>query len=139
MRKFVFAEDEAIADVAIDVEATSLNELFIGCAEALMHLMIENTEEIEDKKEIKIEEKANSYYLLLYKFLNDLIYYKDAYRLIFSRFSVRIDGKKLRATCKGDELGKKYKQIIDVKAVTMHNLYIRRKGKKYFAHFVVDV
>ncbi|MCW1292226.1 MAG: archease, partial [Candidatus Rehaiarchaeum fermentans] len=84
MRKFYFVENENIADAAIKVIASSLNELFRGAAEALSFLMIENADEIEEKERVKINIKANSYYKLLYKFLNKIIYYKDTKGLVFS-------------------------------------------------------
>ncbi|MCW1293312.1 MAG: archease [Candidatus Rehaiarchaeum fermentans] len=139
MRKFYFVENENIADAAIKVIASSLNELFRGAAEALSFLMIENADEIEEKERVKINIKANSYYKLLYKFLNKIIYYKDTKGLVFSKFLVKINKKNLNAICYGDVLKPKYQQLVDAKSVTMHKIYVKKKSKFYEAHFVVDI
>jgi SHS2 domain-containing protein len=139
MKRFKFLEREAIADYAILAEGDEISQAFEAAAEALFSLMFKNLDKVKCKKRIVIQESAKSKDLLLFRFLNDLVYLKDKDRLALAKFKVRLNEKSLMCKCYGQKISKALEQNIDVKGVTLHNLWIKRFNGKYRIHFVVDV
>ena len=81
---------------------------------------------------------------LLFDFLNELVYFKDAELLLFSkvRCSVKKVGNKytLAAALKGEKIDtKRHKLKNDVKAVTWHMFEIKKQKDGYRALVIVDV
>jgi SHS2 domain-containing protein len=114
------------ADVLFIAKASNLEDLFEQCA-----LAVENTQvevkliEPKIKKEIKIEAKTNED--LLFEFLDELLFYKDSERLIFSKFDLKIKDNKLECKAFGDEIDfKKHDPKVDVKAITMHMFELKK-------------
>jgi len=77
-----FREDIAPADVAIEAWGKTLEELFSSCAEALLGTMVEDPGEVVRSREVPINLEDDELDLLLFSFLQELIYYKDAQRLL---------------------------------------------------------
>lgn len=130
--------DIATADMAFAAYGKTLNELFSNAAKAITSLMYEGKIEPKVKREIELKEKEDI--VLLQRWLSELVYLHDSERLLFSKFNVRTDGKKLKATIYGEKYDKeKHKFIIDVKAVTYHRMSIEKIEKGYKCTVVVDV
>lgn len=137
--KFKFLEKVAIADVAFEAYGKNLNELFENCAMAVAETMADTkTVESKIKKEIKLEnEKIDQ---LLFDFVQELIYLKDAEVLLFSKFDVDVKNGKLKAICYGDKIDiKKQKLRNDVKAITYHMYKVEKLKDKYKVTIVLDV
>jgi len=141
---YKFLEDFSIADVAFEAEGNNLEELFLSSALALTNTMVKDLDKIDIKveKEIKIED--SSLEMLLFNFLQEIIFYKDAERLIFSHYEIKIeknsDKYKLYCLAKGEELDmKKHELLVDVKAVTMHYYEVIFSEGKWKARIVLDV
>jgi SHS2 domain-containing protein len=133
-----------MADVAFEVEANSLNELFELAGLAMMNILVEDLSEIEllTKKSISIS--ADSIEMLLYNFLQELIFIKDTEMLVFRNFNVKVDKKDdkyhLTSEAEGEEIKpSKHKMVVDPKAVTMHKFEVKRENGKWLARVVVDV
>ena len=87
---------------------------------------------------MKLEEDEDI--VLLQKWLSEIVYLHDSERLLFSRFDVRTDGRRLSATIYGEKYDpKKHKFIIDIKAVTYHRMSIDKTKEGYRCTVVVDV
>jgi SHS2 domain-containing protein len=139
-----FREDIAPADVAIEAWGKTLEELFTSCAEALLGTMVEDPAEVERCQEIPIEVEEVELDLLLFSFLQELIYYKDAQRLLLHADQVRIfrkeDGFGLEALAKGEEIVRdRHRLVVDVKAVTLFCLSVVREDNFWKATVVLDV
>jgi SHS2 domain-containing protein len=125
-----FLEDVAIADVCFEVHAASLPELFRDAAEALMKVQVDNLGEVGRGQVVKIELADEALDMLLYYFLQELIYYKDAQRLLLLVEVVDIeegaDGVfRLSAEAAGEEIDpERHILNADVKAVTMHRFEV---------------
>jgi|TARA_Y100000031_G_scaffold64158_1_gene71995 SHS2 domain-containing protein len=135
--KFKYLEDVATADIAFEAEGKNLNELFENAAFATAETIVD-TKTVKQKilKTIKIEEEDLEH--MLFSFLSEIVYLKDAESLIFSKFEVQIDKNKLTAKMFGSKINNDMDFVNDVKAVTMHMLKIEKK-KKYFATVVLDI
>ncbi|MBC8500188.1 MAG: archease [DPANN group archaeon] len=135
--KYKYLDDVAIADIAFRAEGKNLNELFETAALATEDTMID-TKTIKHTlvKEIEVEEEDIEH--LLFKFLSELVYLKDAELLFFSKFEVNINGNKLKAKLFGDKLNDDMIFKNDIKAITMHMLKVEKK-EKYYATIVLDI
>ena len=129
---YKFTPEVTMADVAFKAEGKTLEELFGACAEAVTITMVKELESVKRTKKIKVKIEAKTIELLLFNFLNELLFYKDAKQLLFSKYVIKIKKLKgeftLSATLHGEKLNmKKHELIVDVKAVTMHLFEVKRE------------
>lgn len=137
--KFKFLEKVAIADVAFEAYGKSLNELFTNVALAVEETMVD-TKTIKPKINKEIELENERVEQLLFDFVQELIYLKDAEVLLFSKFEVDVKDGKLRAVCYGEKINmKKQKLRNDVKAITYHMYKVEKLKAGYKATVVLDV
>ncbi|HZX33955.1 MAG TPA: archease [archaeon] len=138
--KHRFLENVAIADIAFEAEAETLEGLFAECGKALTETMAD-PEKIggAGKKEFSVEGKTNEE--LLYNFLSELVYVKDVEGLLFKKFEVKIFPGDASVKCSGDSLEKIGAKNLrnDVKAITMHLFKIEGMKKGFKATVVVDI
>jgi SHS2 domain-containing protein len=127
------------ADVLFIAKASNLEDLFEQCA-----LAVENTQvevkliEPKIKREINLEAKSNED--LLFEFLDELLFYKDSERLIFSKFEFKIENNKLKCTAWGDEIDfDKHDPKVDVKAITMHMFELKKTDTGFEAKVLIDI
>ena len=136
-----FLPDIAIADIAFEVTAPTLNKLFEESAAAASDIMVNpKTVKLGMKKTIKLS--ADSLENLLFDFLGELIYLKDTKGLLFSRFIVKVDEKKktLTAIMCGEQIDRKKHDLRnDLKAITMHMFVLEKRVKGWYARVVVDI
>ena len=77
---FHYLEDIGTADIAFEATGRDLPELFTSAANATMNVMIENLDTIEPREMRRIELENDEIDMLLFDFLQELIYFKDAER-----------------------------------------------------------
>ena len=141
--KIRFLDDIAIADTAFQVEGKDLNELFENAAEALT-ISMADINLINSKRKVVISLSNNKVDLLLFDFLNELLFFKDSENLLFSKYNVKVqksnDLYMLSASVEGEKADpKKHKITTDVKAVTLHMFKLNKKDGIYKARIVVDI
>ena len=141
--KYIFLEDVAIADIAYEAYGKNYNELFQNAAEAIFNITVDiKTLKPKIKKDIKLEnEKIDD---MLYDFLSEIVFLKDAEALIFCRCKVNINekSKKFHLTSKfeGDKINPKTQKLDnDIKAITMHMFKLEKTKEGYMATIVVDI
>jgi SHS2 domain-containing protein len=139
-----FLEDVAIADVAFEASGKTLVELFSNAALAVTNTMVKDVETVEQRVVKSFELEADDPEMLLYHFLQELVFYKDAELLLFSGYDLDIRqeiGKwRLNATVRGEELSReKHELLADVKAVSLHNFKVRRTAQEWRADVILDV
>ncbi len=137
-------EDIAIADACFDLFGNSLEELFHAGFLALMETSVEvNTIKEILEKEITLEHQNLEQ--LLFEFLEELIYLKDAELLIFSDCKLSIDQNPitslytLSATLTGQEINEEVSTITDVKAVTYYQFFVRQNNNGWEARVTFDL
>jgi SHS2 domain-containing protein len=140
--KFKFLDHLAIADVAFQAEGKTLEELFSTCALATFEVMVD-TKEVKPQEEIDLEIKAQNLEGLLFNFISELIFLKDAKRMVFSKFAIRISKNQeyhLTGKIFGEEIDQiKHKVKTDVKAITYHRLIVKQLKSKWIAQAILDI
>jgi SHS2 domain-containing protein len=142
--RYRFRADIAIADAAFDAWGATIEELFLAAADATVHTMADHPEAIERRKSrsIRLEEERAD--LLLFRFLGELVYHKDAEGLLLRVASVRVrshgDALFLEAEARGETLDPlRHGLRADVKAVTLHRLRVERTALGWEATVVLDI
>ena len=79
---YKFLDEIATADIAFEATGRDLPELFSDAADATMNVMIDNLDAIEARETRQIELSNDKLDMLLFDFLQELIYFKDAERLL---------------------------------------------------------
>ena len=130
---FDFVEG-ATADLTLVARGTSLDEVFRAAAEALAAATVERVDAIEADTDLD---------LLLLRFLNELIYLRDAEGLILRPSSVRVEtdpAPRLAAELAGEEIdAARHGLGLDVKAATVHDLRVQPVEDGWEAHVTLDV
>ena len=131
------------ADVLFQAKAPNLNELFEQCALALQETQVDY-KKVKPAKVIKITGKNKKIEYLLFDFLDDLLFYKDAKQLVFNKFEVEIEEKKegyfLACKAYGEKLdNNRHDPRVDVKAITMHLFEIKKVKDGWKAQVLVDI
>jgi SHS2 domain-containing protein len=143
---FQYRGDIAHADIAFDAWGPTLEELFKAAAEATMQVMVENLIAVRNRESVDFTLVQNDEEMLLFDFLNELIFYKDARRLILLPAQLKIAklddgaGYTLQATLQGEEIEVgRHRVNSDVKAVTMLRFSVAQVAGEWRATVVLDV
>jgi len=141
---FQYRGDIAHADIAFDAWAPTLEELFKDAARATMQVMVENLPDLRPAQTLEVKLEQENDEMLLFDFLNELIFYKDARRLILLPTELSIlpgdSGVTLRATLAGEEIDvTRHQMNTDVKAVTMLRYKVEKVPQGWRATVVLDV
>lgn len=141
MGKYEFIPDIALADAAFQVEAETLEELFVLSAQATFATMV-NWETVKPSGKVEISLSAPKLDDLLFKWLAELIYLKDVDAQLFSKFDVSISQNgeyRLKGKAWGEKIDPSRQELrTDVKAVTYHMFELKKTEKGYFARVVLD-
>ncbi len=131
-----FREIPHTADWALHVWGADLHELFGEAARGMITLAgARLAEGRRVKRTVEIE--APDVESLLVAFLSEVLYFMEQEHLGFDVFHIlEVEGQKLRAELEGAPLLSLTKAI---KAVTFHNLNVRRTDRGYEVEIVFDV
>ncbi len=133
--------DEITGDGEFIVRAKTLDELLSESGKALVGLMYD-TEKLSKNKRIEIEARGETPKELVYNWLTEILFLQDTENFFFKEFNVKVkfEGGEYRAEGMG------YGQDGDpslvesyVKAVTMHNFYVKETKHGWEARIVVDL
>jgi SHS2 domain-containing protein len=131
-----FQERPHTADWALDVWALDLASLLRTAAQGMYALLGARPEPNADRKDYKIEFAFQDRETLLVSFLSELIYFTGRDNVAFDEFDLTLDGSKLLANVSGLPIESQAKEI---KAVTFHNLSIRKTDRGLETTIVFDV
>jgi len=140
MKKYEFLEHTA--DVFIVGNGKTLKEAFQNSALGVMQYMVD-IKTVQLKIQKKIKAKGSDLKSLLVEFLTQVLALHDAENLVFSKFKVtKFDDKKfeIEATAQGEDFNaKKHKQGTLIKAITYHEMEIKKRKNIYSIKFLVDI
>ncbi|HTY47083.1 MAG TPA: archease [Methanomassiliicoccales archaeon] len=115
---------EHTADVMIKATGKDLEECFANAAFALFDQMTEASK-VWPKEEVRFTAEGHDLESLLFNFLSEFLYLRDAKMLVLSDFKVRIKGTTLECVAKGERFDPvRHKPKHEVKAVTYHMLRV---------------
>jgi len=139
-----YLEEIGTADIAFEATGRDLPELFMAAADATMNVMIDNLDAIDPRETRYIELVNDKLDMLLFDFLQELIYFKDAEQLLLRVRDVRIeqrDGKHfLKTEAAGEPLDSaRHHQRADVKAVTLHDFSVEKQNEGWKARVLLDI
>jgi len=139
-----YREDIAFADAAFDAWGTNLEELFIASADAVMNVMVENPDSIAAQRHVPVHLESESIEMLLYKLLEELIFYKDAETLLLRISHITVtpieSGFSLDTVMYGEHITPgKHEFNVDIKAVTLHRFRVEQTEQGWEATVVVDI
>jgi SHS2 domain-containing protein len=139
-----YLPDIAIADVAFEAWADSLEGLFRAAAEATMHVMVGDLETIAQRETRVLLAEETEIDMLLFQLLQELIFFKDAQKLLLRIKDIeirRLDGNYLlKAVAYGEELDPaRHDLVVDVKAVTLHRFRVEHTPQRWEATVILDI
>ncbi len=139
MRDYEFFEHTA--DVGIIARGNTLEEAFSNAAKAVFEV-VTDTSKVEAKECREVAIFGYDLENLLYKWIEELLYYYDSELMLFSSFDIKIDQDSLTLTGKacGERFDpNKHEKRTVVKAMTYHMMEIKQIEGKYEVRFVVDI
>jgi SHS2 domain-containing protein len=139
-----YLEEIATADVAFEARGATLEEMFLAAADATLNTMVEEIGTVAPRERRAFSVAADALDLLLFELLQELVYLKDAERLLLRVRDLRIEetgaGYRLHAEAYGETIDPgRHPLLADVKAVTLHRLVVERTPDGWRAVVVLDV
>jgi SHS2 domain-containing protein len=139
-----YLDDIAIADSAFEAWGETLEELMIAASDATLNIMVGNLESIGFRETRWQKFDDTQIDMLLFQVLQEVIFFKDAERLLLRIHSILIQGKEnaWQATVEfqGEPMDpERHDLIVDVKAVTLHRLHVVKSDGRWTATVVVDI
>ena len=139
-----YIPDIAIADVAFEAWGGTLEELFVAAADATMNVMVADLATVAERLARTIRVEDTEVDMLLFQLLQELIFLKDAERLLLRVKAIEIrsiDGLfTLEAVARGEELDPaRHDLVVDVKAVTLHRYRVNKTPGGWEAAVILDI
>lgn len=129
------------ADIGIKVKGNSLKEVFENLALGMFEI-ITDTKKIKEKEREIIKIKSSDIESLAHDWLSELLYIFNTKHKIFKKFKIN-DISKVNNSFKleGEAIGEMFNPEVhtikrEIKAVTYHNLKVKR-GRSYFSAEVI--
>lgn len=128
------------ADIGIRGVATSKEAAFAQAAQALT-AVITDPDTVHARTAIDVHCQAPDDELLLYDWLNAIIYQMATRHMLFSRFDIRIEDHQLAATLHGEAIDlQRHHPTVEIKGATLTTLHVgKNRDGLWQAQCVVDV
>ncbi len=140
---FRFLEDIALADLGFEAEGESVEEVFRGTTQALIESLA-NPSTVSGRWERAIERSDADLAGLLFDWLSEVVYWKDAAGVVFREAPLTLtqegDVWLLRARLIGAPVDQQTQELhADVKGVTKHLYGLKQTDGRWKARVVLDV
>jgi SHS2 domain-containing protein len=131
---------EHTADLGLRVRAASLDELFVDAARGLFSMIVPDLESVRAAESVDFKIAGEERDLLLFDWLNELLYTYETRHMLLCEFDVRVSDKGLSATARGEPIDRD-RHVLDheVKAITYYGLKLEREGDGWIAEVIVDI
>lgn len=141
---YTYLDEIAIADVAFEAWAETREGLFVEAGDALMNVMVEGLGSVRPLARRRFHVQARDLERLLFEYLQQFIFFKDAEQLLLRVSDVVITQEAgelgLTAEAAGEKIDPKRHDLnADVKAVTLHRFRIRNEPDGWTATVVLDI
>ena len=126
------------ADLGVEVNGASLEELFINVGKAIFETQVSG--EVLLEKNIKIEIQSESIEELFVDWCRELIYNFSIHHFIPKTYGISLDNFSLKANLSGEAFNpQRHKIKIEIKNPTYHNLHIKKTKGNFQAIIIFDV
>ncbi len=128
------------ADVCLRVYGKSFEKLLKNAAKAMMNL-ITNIELIKPSKSITINIQGETKEELLVNWLQEILYYMEVKKMLFKDFKITsVTEKMVSGNAYGENIDlKRHDLLHQIKAITHHNLKIKKAKDKLTVDIVFDI
>ena len=128
------------ADLGIKVRGLSLKELFENAARAMFDLIVD-LDTVKTRNQITIEIKGGELEELLADWLRDILYRCNGDEYLLKEFEIeKISPEGLKARVRGEKLDmSRHSLKREIKAVTYHDLKIRKLNYEWQAQIIFDI
>jgi SHS2 domain-containing protein len=142
-RPFEFVEG-VTADLTFVARGATLAELFAAASEALLAASVAEPARVEARERHPIALAEPDLELLLLRFLSELVFLRDARKLLLRAGELRVasdaGGARLEGTLCGERFDPaRHRLAHDVKAATAYGLAIQRDASGYQVRVTLDV
>jgi SHS2 domain-containing protein len=139
-----YLDDIAIADSAFEAWGETIEEMIAAAADATLNIMVGNLESIAFRENRRREFEDTQIDMLLFQVLQEIIFFKDAERLLLRVRSIRLHERgsiwNAIVELEGESIDpERHDLIVDVKAVTLHRLQVEKSDRRWTATVVVDI
>ncbi|MDH3520474.1 MAG: archease [Myxococcales bacterium] len=136
--------DAVTSDLSFVARGDSLDETFRAAADAVLAATVENPEDVAPRVRRRIALEEPDRELLLLRFLNELVYLRDAEGLLLRAAHVEVEAGprcvRVSAELVGEPLDAgRHRPASDVKAVTAHGLRVTPAARGWEATVTLDV
>jgi SHS2 domain-containing protein len=131
---------EHTADLGLRIRAANLEQLFVEAAEALFSTIVEDLSAVAPKERLDMQLEGDDRALLLFDWLNELLFRFDTEHLLFGKFEVRLKDNTLNGAGWGEPLDlSRHSLSHEVKAITYHGLRVEQEENGWLAEVIVDI
>jgi len=139
-----YREIDHTADVGLEIQARTLNDLFIDAALGMFHLMLRDEEVIPDHRmhhSFPIRISADNLDELFHDWLAELLSLSEAHHFYFTQFHLsHVDENSLEGKALGSKITDQNQMLLTpIKAVTYHKLSVEKTSRGYKAQVIFDV
>jgi protein archease len=141
---YEYEEDAFTADIGFKATGRTREELFSAAVDATLNVMVADVEALSGRVQKRIRLEAASIEMLLFDLLGEVIFHKDAERLLLRVHRIILsdvpEGMILEAELRGEPIDPgRHLLGVDVKAVTLHCFKVERTTEGWRASVVLDV
>lgn len=140
-----FVEKLTVADIAFVARGKTLEELFTSAGQAVTATMVKDLRTVRKRQARNFDLVFEELDLLLFNFLQEIIYFKDVDQLLLSRFQLTIRTENSRfyhliGCGQGEKIDPdRHPLLVDVKAVTLHKFEVVKREDTWRATVVLDI
>ena len=128
------------ADLGIRARAASLDELMVEAARGFAAVLVADPDGIEPRETETMFVAGTDPAWLLRDWIAELLAAFDLRRMLFREFSVSVGEAGLTATARGEPFDPRRHELVhEIKAVTQHELEVRRTAGGWEGFLLVDI
>ena len=139
---FEFVEG-ATSDLAFVAQGPTVEEAFVAAGRAFLAATVEEPNAVKRREHRSVSLEEPDLELLLIRFLNELVYLRDAEELLMHPENLEIireGSMRLRADLAGERIDRgRHELASDVKAATAHGLCVEKTTEGWTATATLDV
>jgi SHS2 domain-containing protein len=128
------------ADIGLRARGKDLKQLFINAACGMFDILAD-LKNVQTKESLKIKLKAPDIEELFLSWLRELLYQHNSKEIIFKEFVIdELSEKSISARAQGEKINpRRHRLKTEIKAVTYHELKVRRVKDNWQAEVIFDV